>query len=243
MRPGTYFLSSFVRTPDPAYLTPGTLGSIAYFGRPELKITGDTTVDFDATKAHLLSVKTDRPSEAEGDASSRSPAPGTTRGSTPAPSAAGPTTTAVLCRRAGQPPRRAPGSSVTGRVATRPPWSPCRSSAAPCCTRSRRRTRSPGLDGVGTARPRRRRHRLVLRPRPRGWQGRARQGQHQRHLPGDGQPGPRGRRQGAARVRPGSRQVDARDRLHAAQRGHLLPSDGRGRPAPGAPRCRPRWSS
>ena len=65
MRPGTYFLSSFVRTPDPTYLTPGTVGSIAYFGRPEIKITGNTTVDFDATKAHLLSVKTDRPSEAK----------------------------------------------------------------------------------------------------------------------------------------------------------------------------------
>ena len=57
--------SSFVRTPDPTYLTPGTVGSIAYFGRPEITITGNTTVDFDATKAHLLSVKTDRPSEAK----------------------------------------------------------------------------------------------------------------------------------------------------------------------------------
>ncbi len=65
VRPGTYFVSSFVRTPDPAYLTPNTQGSIAYFGRPELKVTGDTTLDFDATKAHLLSVKTDRPSEAK----------------------------------------------------------------------------------------------------------------------------------------------------------------------------------
>ncbi|KRF35555.1 peptidase [Terrabacter sp. Soil810] len=65
VRPGTYFLSSFVRTADPTYLTAGTVGSIAYFGRPEIKVTGDTTVDFDATKAHLLSVKTDRPSEAK----------------------------------------------------------------------------------------------------------------------------------------------------------------------------------
>ena len=65
VRPGTYFLSSFVRTPDPAYLTAGTVGSMAYFGRPEVKITGAMTVDFDATKAHLLSVKTDRPSEAK----------------------------------------------------------------------------------------------------------------------------------------------------------------------------------
>ena len=57
----------------------------------------------------------------------------------------------------------------------------------------------------------------------------------------DGQPGPRGRCQGAARVRSGSRQVAARGRLRAARRGDLLPSDGRGRPAPGAPRRRPRW--
>ena len=64
VRPGTYFLSSFVRTPDPTYVNPNTLGSMAYFGRPELKITGDMTVDFDARNAHLLSVKTDRPSVA-----------------------------------------------------------------------------------------------------------------------------------------------------------------------------------
>ena len=65
VRPGTYFLSSFVRTPDPTYLAANQIGSIAYFGRPELKITGNLTVDFDATKAHLLSVKTDRPSVAK----------------------------------------------------------------------------------------------------------------------------------------------------------------------------------
>jgi subtilisin family serine protease len=65
VRPGTYFLSSFVRTSDPSYLNPNTLGSIAYFARPELQVTGNTTVDFDATKAHLVSVKTERPSEAK----------------------------------------------------------------------------------------------------------------------------------------------------------------------------------
>lgn len=62
VRPGTYFLSGFVRTPDPAYLNKLMGGSLAYFARPELTVTGDMTVDFDATKAHLLSVKTDRPS-------------------------------------------------------------------------------------------------------------------------------------------------------------------------------------
>ena len=39
VRPGTYFLSSFVSTPDPTYLTPGTVDSIAYLGRPEITIT------------------------------------------------------------------------------------------------------------------------------------------------------------------------------------------------------------
>jgi hypothetical protein len=65
VRPGTYFLSGFVTTPDPSYLNPNTLGSIAYFARPELKVTGNVTVDFDATRAHLVSVKTERPSEAK----------------------------------------------------------------------------------------------------------------------------------------------------------------------------------
>ena len=64
VRPGSYFVSSFVRTPDPSYVNQNTLGSMAYFGRPELKVTGDMTVDFDARSAHLLSVKTDRPSVA-----------------------------------------------------------------------------------------------------------------------------------------------------------------------------------
>jgi subtilisin family serine protease len=65
VRPGTYFLSSFVRTADPSYLTPNTTGSIAYFARPQLQVSGNMTVDFDATKAHPVSVKTERPSEAK----------------------------------------------------------------------------------------------------------------------------------------------------------------------------------
>ncbi|MET7620796.1 S8 family serine peptidase [Streptomyces sp. NPDC005408] len=54
LRPGSYFLSSFVVSPD---LT------ISYLGRPELELKKDTTVVLDARKAHRLRVQTDRTSE------------------------------------------------------------------------------------------------------------------------------------------------------------------------------------
>ncbi|MFF7199660.1 S8 family serine peptidase [Streptomyces sp. NPDC008141] len=54
LRPGAYFLSSFVDSPD---LTVG------YLGRPQLDLTKDTTVVLDARRAHRLSVRTDRTSE------------------------------------------------------------------------------------------------------------------------------------------------------------------------------------
>jgi hypothetical protein len=38
---------------------------VAYFARPEITITGDTAIDFDARAAHELTVKTDRPSVAK----------------------------------------------------------------------------------------------------------------------------------------------------------------------------------
>ncbi|WP_076260254.1 S8 family peptidase [Intrasporangium flavum] len=63
IRPGTYLLSAFVQSPDGDAAAP-TLDSMAYFARPEIQITGDTTIDFDARQAHLVSVKTDRPSVA-----------------------------------------------------------------------------------------------------------------------------------------------------------------------------------
>ncbi|TQM64523.1 S8 family serine peptidase [Humibacillus xanthopallidus] len=63
VRPGTYLLSGFVQSPD-AEPTAPTLDSIAYFARPELTVTGDTTVDFDARTAHEITVKTDQPSVA-----------------------------------------------------------------------------------------------------------------------------------------------------------------------------------
>ncbi|MGP4008396.1 S8 family serine peptidase [Streptomyces sp. 4N124] len=60
IRPGSYFLSSFITTPE----TEGTLvNSLTYLARPQLEIRKDTTVVLDARKAHRLSVRTDRPSE------------------------------------------------------------------------------------------------------------------------------------------------------------------------------------
>ncbi|MGW2560370.1 S8 family peptidase [Streptomyces sp. NPDC001514] len=54
LRPGSYFLSSFVTGQD---------NSLAYLGRPQLELTKDTTVVLDARKAHRLRVETDRPGE------------------------------------------------------------------------------------------------------------------------------------------------------------------------------------
>ncbi|MCW8377386.1 S8 family peptidase [Streptomyces justiciae] len=63
IRPGSYFLSSFITTPE----TEGTLyDSLAYLARPQLEVRGDTTVVLDARKAHRLSVQTDRPTELRG---------------------------------------------------------------------------------------------------------------------------------------------------------------------------------
>lgn len=64
VRPGAYFLSSFVATPA---TDGGTLvDSATYLGRPQLDLTKDTTVVLDARKAHKLSVRTDRASEVRG---------------------------------------------------------------------------------------------------------------------------------------------------------------------------------
>ncbi|MFG3547578.1 S8 family serine peptidase [Streptomyces sp. NPDC047725] len=62
LRPGSYFLSSFVDTPD-AGESPALTDSVTYLGRPQLKLTKDTTVVLDARKAHRLKVTTDRPAE------------------------------------------------------------------------------------------------------------------------------------------------------------------------------------
>ncbi|MGW6476677.1 S8 family peptidase [Streptomyces sp. NPDC055059] len=63
VRPGRYFLSSFVATPD----TEGTLvNSLSYLARPQLDVKKDTTVVLDARKAGRLKVNTDKASEARG---------------------------------------------------------------------------------------------------------------------------------------------------------------------------------
>ncbi|MEU9200089.1 S8 family serine peptidase [Streptomyces sp. NPDC048332] len=59
VRPGDYALSAFVASYDAG----NAPESMAYLGRPQLRVTGDTTVVLDARKAHRLSVHTDRPSE------------------------------------------------------------------------------------------------------------------------------------------------------------------------------------
>ncbi|MFE1229175.1 S8 family serine peptidase [Streptomyces sp. NPDC058745] len=65
VRPGSYFLSSFVTTPDAG--EDATLNdSLSYLARPQLELRKDTTVVLDARRAHRLSVKTDRPGESRG---------------------------------------------------------------------------------------------------------------------------------------------------------------------------------
>ncbi|MEV3855464.1 S8 family serine peptidase [Streptomyces sp. NPDC050095] len=65
LRPGAYFLSSFVGTPD-AGENATLIDSLTYLARPQLNLRKDTTVVLDARKAHKLSVKTDKSSEVRG---------------------------------------------------------------------------------------------------------------------------------------------------------------------------------
>ncbi|WP_030901950.1 S8 family peptidase [Streptomyces sp. NRRL F-5126] len=58
VRPGDYALSGFVESDD----ANNAAESISYLARPQLRITGDTTVVLDARRAHRLSLRTDRPS-------------------------------------------------------------------------------------------------------------------------------------------------------------------------------------
>ncbi|MFF5287461.1 S8 family serine peptidase [Streptomyces sp. NPDC013171] len=62
LRPGSYFLSGFVVTPD-AGAGAKLADSITYLGRPQLELTKDTTVVLDARRAHQLRLRTDRPTE------------------------------------------------------------------------------------------------------------------------------------------------------------------------------------
>ncbi|MZD10053.1 S8 family serine peptidase [Streptomyces sp. SID5785] len=63
IRPGAYFLSSFVETPT----ADGTgADSATFLGRPQVDIAKDTTVVLDARRAHRLGIRTDRPAEVRG---------------------------------------------------------------------------------------------------------------------------------------------------------------------------------
>ncbi|MGW0905632.1 S8 family peptidase [Streptomyces sp. NPDC002853] len=64
VRPGAYFLTGFVATPD---ADGGTLtDSLTHIARPQVEVKKDTTVTLDARKAHRLTVKTDKESEVRG---------------------------------------------------------------------------------------------------------------------------------------------------------------------------------
>ncbi|MFF2328021.1 MULTISPECIES: S8 family serine peptidase [unclassified Streptomyces] len=64
VRPGAYFVSSFVTSPDLNDATGKMVESVGYLARPQLNVTKDTTLVLDARKAHRLQVRTeDRTSE------------------------------------------------------------------------------------------------------------------------------------------------------------------------------------
>ncbi|MFG2497971.1 S8 family serine peptidase [Streptomyces sp. NPDC048441] len=64
VRPGSYFLTGFVATPD---ADGGTLtDSLTHLARPQVEVNKDTTLTLDARKAHRLAVKTDQESEVRG---------------------------------------------------------------------------------------------------------------------------------------------------------------------------------
>ncbi|MFE2552831.1 S8 family serine peptidase [Streptomyces sp. NPDC059355] len=63
VRPGSYFLSAFVGTPD-AGDGAALYDSLTYLGRPQVEVEKDTVVVLDARRAARLSIATDRPTEA-----------------------------------------------------------------------------------------------------------------------------------------------------------------------------------
>ncbi|MER5362198.1 S8 family serine peptidase [Streptomyces sp. NPDC002785] len=64
VRPGAYFVSSFITTPDAKDATGRMVESVGYLARPQLNVTKDTTLVLDARKAHRIQAKTeDRASE------------------------------------------------------------------------------------------------------------------------------------------------------------------------------------
>ncbi|MFD9302245.1 S8 family serine peptidase [Streptomyces sp. NPDC060048] len=63
VRPGAYFLSAFVATPDAGENATMT-DSLTYLGRPQTEVKKDTVIVLDARKAARLSIGTDKPTEA-----------------------------------------------------------------------------------------------------------------------------------------------------------------------------------
>ncbi|MWA14398.1 S8 family peptidase [Streptomyces sp. BA2] len=64
VRPGAYFLTGFIATPD---ADGGTLtDSLTHIARPQVEVKKDMTVTLDAREAHRLTVKTDKESEVRG---------------------------------------------------------------------------------------------------------------------------------------------------------------------------------
>ncbi|PCG86298.1 peptidase [Streptomyces sp. WZ.A104] len=67
VRPGAYFVSSFIASPDTTDPTGQLVGSVGYLARPQLNLTKDTTLVLDAREAHRLKVRTqDRAAETRG---------------------------------------------------------------------------------------------------------------------------------------------------------------------------------
>ncbi|MFD6973213.1 S8 family serine peptidase [Streptomyces sp. NPDC059949] len=63
VRPGAYFLSAFVGTPD-AGEGAELIDSLTYLGRPQVELKKDTTIVLDARKAGRLNIEADKPVEA-----------------------------------------------------------------------------------------------------------------------------------------------------------------------------------
>ncbi|MFF3678483.1 S8 family serine peptidase [Streptomyces sp. NPDC002120] len=63
VRPGAYFLSAFVGTPD-AGEGAELIDSLTYLGRPQVELRKDTTIVLDARKAGRLAIEADKPVEA-----------------------------------------------------------------------------------------------------------------------------------------------------------------------------------
>ncbi|OEJ34325.1 hypothetical protein BGK67_25960 [Streptomyces subrutilus] len=64
VRPGAYFLSAFVATPDAGEGDDRLIDSLTYLGRPQVEVKKDTTVVLDAREAGRLAIEADKPVEA-----------------------------------------------------------------------------------------------------------------------------------------------------------------------------------